>query len=130
MCHSVEVMRTHELPAITPGFSAWVRPLTGGDSNLAFDASGVSGTAADLSCGGWTDPGATGLTMNSAGNLGLAPCNSSARVACCSEIPEPSPVVLALWPGRGLLAALILSVALGTPIRTRRLRVSEVLRLG
>ena len=122
MCTSVEVMRTTVVPVPVPGFSAWVRPQIAGTSDLAFDASGVTSTARDLSCGGWSQATGNGLATNELGQFGLLACEASARVACCTEIPGPmmaSLVPSALWPGRGLLAVLILSAAVGVMIRNR-----------
>ncbi len=123
MCTSVEVMETISIPSITFGATAWVRPVfVPADSGEARDASDVSSTSTDpttgggMSCNGWVAGVASfgGLTVDPNGAFEVSTCNSMKRVACCVPVDPFVATVPSLAPwGRGLLVALMLSIAGG-----------------
>ncbi len=124
MCTSVEVMETTDIPTISFGTTAWVRPVfVPADSGEARDASDVSAVSTDsmsgggMTCNGWVAGVATfgGLTVDSNAAFDVSACNVSRRIACCVPVDPFVATVPSLAPlGRGLLVALLLSIAGGT----------------
>jgi hypothetical protein len=86
MCTSVEVMETIQLPLEMPVASAWLRPVFQGTSS-PLDASGIAGTAIDLSCNSWRATNGSGLSVNSAGQIEFAGCVNPYQIACCALVP-------------------------------------------
>lgn len=110
LCTSVEVMSTVDVPTGLSG-RAWVRPvlLTDPLSDGA-DASGVEGSARNLSCNGWDSDNGTvgGLAVDASGRFSARDCDVSRPAACCAriDVPEPS----ALWmQGSGVAGLLVLA---------------------
>ena len=100
MCTSQEILDsdTHNINAI-PIDGCWVRPvfqfLMDG-SQTVLDASGLSGSASSLQCGGWNTgstglPGPLGLTLQPDGTFVRRLCTEARPVACCKPTPVPAP---------------------------------------
>lgn len=129
MCNSVEVMETVNWPSLPANTAGWTRPVyvpnpSGTDTR---DASGHT-RSGDLSCASWieNDSGNRGLSTRTwdylpGTSIGWASCDWLLPVACCAPAPGPSmaTVPAIMWFGRGLLAAMVLSIA-GAGLMYRR----------
>jgi hypothetical protein len=76
-----------------PGATNWVVPTIVANSGTSLiDASGIVGTGANLTCGGYGSASAsvTGLAVNDRGVFVLAACNAARNIACCVP-PTPVP---------------------------------------
>lgn len=98
-CTSADIIGTSVPPSFVDRNSAsnWVLPsFVQNIGNLVVDASGKSGSPANLSCDGWNSQASnvTGLAMVDSGvQLGrfvLSTCNGLRNIACCAPV-EPSP---------------------------------------
>ena len=73
-----------------PNATNWIAPsvvgtVISGSVITLIDASGKTGTPANLTCDGWASAAATvtGLTENDKGTIVLAACNGSRNISCC-----------------------------------------------
>jgi hypothetical protein len=94
MCSSLEILQTLQtdtLPVRDTGSNSrkWVAPAIVAGSSNAIDATGIAGTAAQLSCNGWSSQASTskGLTIDQDGRFTTQPCNAPRQIACCKAAP-------------------------------------------
>jgi len=142
-CNSVEVMETVNLPTLPASAGAWVRPAyVAATDSFEQDASGFMRSVAGqsmLACTGinstnqrrdpWTstslyDEGLVVYTDDASNiTFGWGQCYYAQQVACCGPVPEPSiaTVPAIMWFGRGLLGAMVLSIAVAGLMYRRRL---------
>ena len=148
MCNSVEMMETVDLTALTGSAAAWVRPVyVAAEAGLEQDASGCMRAStlpvSLLACTGantgsirvnpWTstshDDYGLVVTRYAASNFSFsaATCDDTDSVACCGPVPEPSmaTVPAIMWFGRGLLGAMVLSIAVAGLMYRRQLALGS-----
>jgi len=73
-----------------PSATNWVLPsFFAVLGTTVVDASGRSGTPANLTCDSWRSNSAavTGVTLNDLGQIVLAACNGARNIACCAPPP-------------------------------------------
>jgi len=145
MCNSVEVMETVDLTAVSSAGDAWVRPVyVAAEADMEQDASGLRAlnSGSILACTSGNGPNYRGIPWVSSSSddtglivLPVAPgkitfaqfeCDSALKVACCGPVSSSMATVPAImWFGRGLLGAMMLSIAAAGLMYRRQLALAS-----